>query len=171
MVHASKFGPLYRLEKWSSPYLITISRDFCKEEYILDTRDLIENFKKTNESQMFQNENVNLFTLDVEKLYPSIQPDLALIEIKGSLALDKTTNSEIKTAVEEFIKLSFDESYVSYKDQCFSSNIGIPTGGSFSRQIADIFLHWIVFMKASPKLGEIQAIQFWKRFIDDCIGV
>ncbi len=31
LVHASKFGPLYRMEKWSSPYLTDISREFCKE--------------------------------------------------------------------------------------------------------------------------------------------
>ena len=171
LVHASKFGPLYRLEKWCSPYLTTISRDFCKNEFILDTRDLIESFEKVNESQILRNENINLITLDVEKLYPSIQPDLALIAINDSLTLDKTTNRKIKTAIAEFINLSFEASYVSYKSECFSSNIGIPTGGSLSRQIADIFLHWITFEKANPKISEIQAIRFWKRFIDDCIGI
>ena len=31
LVHASKFGPLYRMEKWCSPYLTIISREFCKK--------------------------------------------------------------------------------------------------------------------------------------------
>ena len=53
----------------------------------------------------------------------------------------------------------------------FMSKIGIPTGGSLSRQIADIFLHWILFIKASPKITDLQAIKLWKRFIDDCIGI
>ena len=171
LVHASKFGPLYRMEKWCSPYLTTISRDFCKEEFILDTGDLIKELEEMNESKTLENENVNLFTLDVEKLYPSIQPELALQAIREALSADKSTDKKIKTAIEQFINLSFENSYVTYKNECFKSKVGIPTGGSLSRQIADIFLHWIIFVKMSPKLNTIQAIRFWKRFIDDCIGV
>ena len=48
--------------------------------------------------------------------------------------------------------------------------MGIPTGGSLSRQIADIFLHWLLFVKIKPKITEIQAIKLWERFIDDCLG-
>ena len=38
LVHASKYGPLYRMEKWSSPYLTEISKEYCKEGFILDSR-------------------------------------------------------------------------------------------------------------------------------------
>ena len=58
LVHASKFGPLYRMEKWTSPYLTKISREFCKEEFILDTGDWIRNIEKVNQSKSLQNENV-----------------------------------------------------------------------------------------------------------------
>ena len=118
-----------------------------------------------------ENENVNLFTLDVEKLYPSIQPELALQAIHDALNTDETTDNLTKTAIEKFIKLSFDNAYVAYKDECFKCEIGIPTGGSLSRQIADIFLHWILFMKMMPKLSVIHSIRFWVRFIDDCFGI
>ncbi len=171
LVHASKFSPLYRMEKWTSPYLTTISRDFCKDEFILDTGNLISNLEKINESGKLQNENVHLFTLDVQSLYPSIQPDLALQAIRNALSADTTTDNKLKTVIESFIKLSFKYSYVSYKNDCYKSKIGIPTGGSLSRQIADIFLHWIMFVKMTPKLSAIPAIRFWERFIDDCIGV
>lgn len=171
LVHASKFGPLYRMEKWVSPYLTTISREFCKEEFILDTGDLIKNLNKLNEQGKIEQENVNLFTLDVEKLYPSIDPELAMKAINEILAKDTSTDKNIKTVIGHFIKLSFQNAYVSYKNETFKSKIGIPTGGSLSRQIADIFLHWILFIKANPKLTDIQTIRFWNRFIDDCIGV
>ncbi len=171
LVHASKFGPLYRMEKWCSPYLTTISRTFCKEEFILDTGDLISNLNMLNEEKTLEKQNVNLFTLDVEKLYPSIDPKLATTAIKETLAQDTSIDKNTRTVLEHFIKLSFQHSYVSYKDETFKSKIGIPTGGSLSRQIADIFLHWILFIKANPKLTDIQAIRFWNRFIDDCIGV
>ena len=112
-----------------------------------------------------------MFTLDVERLYPSIQPDLALQAIHEALRADKTTDKKTKNAIEMFIKLSFEHSYVTYKNESFKSKIGIPTGGSLSRQIADIFLHWILFFKMTPKLSLIQAIRFWKRFIDDIVGI
>ena len=50
LVHASKYSPLYRMEKWTSPHLTKISREFCKEEFILDAGDLIENMKQLNQS-------------------------------------------------------------------------------------------------------------------------
>ena len=37
LVHASKSGPLYRLEKWVSPTLTKVSRSYCKDEYLLTT--------------------------------------------------------------------------------------------------------------------------------------
>ena len=170
MVHASKFGPLYRMEKWCSPYLTTISRTFCAEEFILDTGHLIKNMESTNEEGSMENGNINLFTLDVEKLYPSIQPEVAIQAIQETLSADKTTDKKTKKAIEQFIKLSFEHSYVTYQNECFKSEIGIPTGGSLSRQIADIFLHWILFVKMRPKINSIQFIKFWNRFIDDCLG-
>ena len=133
--------------------------------------DLINKFQNLNESKALENENINLFTLDVEKLYPSIQPALALQAIHETLAADKTTDDKTKTAIEKFIELSFKHSYVSYQNECYKSKVGIPTGGSLSRQIADIFLHWILFIKMTPKLDAIHAIRFWQRFIDDCIGI
>ena len=171
LVHASKFGPLYRMEKWASPHLTTISQEFCKEEFILDTGNLIENLKILNENRTLENENVNLFTLDVESLYPSIDPELAMKAIHEVLMKDKTTDKNTKKAIEHFIKLSFEKAHITYEVKVFKSKMGIPTGGSLSRQIADIFLHWILFVKCNPKLNEVQAIQFWKRFIDDGIGV
>ena len=131
----------------------------------------MDNFKELNDSKKLQNENVNLFTLDVEKLYPSIQPNLAMIAIKHAFKMDKTTDNKTKLACEELIKFSFENSYVSYKNETFSSKIGIPTGGSLSRQIADIFLHWLLFEKIIPNIKNIEAIRFFKRFIDDCIGI
>ena len=171
LVHASKFGPLYRMEKWCSPYLTEISREFCKEEFILDTSGLISKLESINESKSIVNENVNLFTIDVEKLYPSIQPELALQAIHEALEADTTTDYKTKDAIKQFIRLSFEHSYVSYQNECFKSKVGIPTGGSLSRQIADIFLHWILYIKMTPKLDLIQAIRYWGRFIDDGIGI
>ena len=63
---------------------------FSSCEFILDTGDL-------------ENENANLFTLDVKALYPSMEPELALEAVREVLAADKTTKKNIKTAIAQFI--------------------------------------------------------------------
>ena len=140
LVHASKFGPLYRMEKWCSPYYTTISREYCRNEFILDTGDLIKQLQHVNESKILEKENVYLFTLDVKVLYPSIKPELALQAIRDVLQTDKSTDKNIRTAIARLTELSLENSYVSYRNECFKPKVGIPTGGSLSRQMADIIL-------------------------------
>ena len=87
------------------------------------------------------------------------------------LNLDESLDSNIKIIIETFIKFTLEEAFVTYKDKCFKSKVGIPTGGCNSRQIADIFLQWLLFKKAKPKIKEWVFIALWKRFIDDGIGL
>ena len=120
---------------------------------------------------LLSNRNVHLFTLDVEKLYPSIEPRLALQAIEETLRDDTETEGRIKEALLKFIKYCFQEAYVQYGDKCYKGKKGIPTGGCNSRQIADIFLNWVLFRQRGFKVSSIPELDFWKRFIDDCIGI
>ena len=76
--------------------------------------------------------SINLFTLDIEKLYPSIQPRYAEEAFRRSWRRYNSWRGN-KTIVEP----SFKESY---KEKVSKSSIRIPTGGSLSR-LADISLH------------------------------
>ena len=171
LVHAAKFGPLYRVEKWCSPYLTQISREVCKEEFVLDSGDLRSQVRTLNDSEVAKDKNVHLFTLDVEKLYPSIDPQLALQAIEQALQEDTDTERRIKKALMEFIQFCFEKSYVQFKDKCYKGKKGLPTGGCMSRQIADIFLHWVLFKQRRFQITSIPELIFWKRFIDDCVGL
>ena len=53
----------------------------------------------------------------------------------------------------------------------FKPKVGIPTGGSLSRQIADVFLHWLLFKKIDTSLMNPNELKFWRRFIDDGLGI
>ena len=53
---------------------------------------------------------------------------------------------------------------MSNKDQ------GIPTGNCISRQIADCFMHWLMFKQLMDHLPLWKLIKFWRRFIDDILG-
>ena len=57
---------------------------------------------------------------------------------------------------------------VCYKERTLHPLLGIPTGGKTSRQIADTFLHWLIFHNI--RLTRWNFIKLWKRFIDDCTG-
>ena len=169
MVNASKYGPLYRIEKWISPYITLASQAYCENEYLLDTSQLTQLVKEYNEREIKVDKDINLFTIDVEKLYPSIKPNLALEALKDMLINDNLLNDNQKILIETFIEFTLKESFVTYKDKCYQPKVGIPTGGCNSRQIADIFLQWLLFRK--NKAIDITLIDFWKRFIDDGIGV
>ena len=54
--------------------------------------------EELNQSGTLKGENVNLFTLDVEKLYPSIKPELALQALHDALVADKTTDRKNETS-------------------------------------------------------------------------
>ena len=107
----------------------------------------------------------------MEKLYPSINPQYALEAVQDMISKLGEEDRKIGVAIEAFVKLSFEESYVTYKEQVFQPKIGIPTGGSLSRQIADIFLHWLLFEKIDTSFMTATQLRFWKRFIDDGVGI
>ena len=173
LVHATKEGPLYRLEKWVSPYLTQVSRRFCEEEFILDSPALIDEIKELNTSGTLTNGrgSVNLFTLDVINLYPSIDPAFALEGLKEALA-SSTLDTNKCTAVQRFTEIIFKNSFVCFQGKVYSGNKGIPTGNCVSRQMADITLHVLLFAMAKPQLRNLwKNIVVWKRFIDDVFGV
>ena len=171
MVNAAKYGPLYRVEKWISPYLTSASQSYCKNEYIQDTPHLTELIKEFNAMEKQPNQQINLFTIDVEKLYPSIKPNLAIEALNDMLNLDESLDDNTKTLIETFMKFILEEAFVTYQNICFKAKVGIATGGCNSRQIADIFLQWLLFKKIKPKLKHWNKVVFWKRFIDDGIGL
>ncbi|KAL5270115.1 hypothetical protein ACHWQZ_G000992 [Mnemiopsis leidyi] len=124
-INAAKHGPLYKLGQRSSPHLTKISKSYCGEEFLLDTPHLL---KKVEEYNMAPQEgNVLLATLDVEALYPSINPDLAIEAMRHAFESDNTTTGGIKEALLKFTELSFKRSCVTFRDNIYKSKIGIPT--------------------------------------------
>ena len=109
-----------------------MSRAYCEDEFLLDTNHLLSMLEEVNNSEQLNDDSCNLFTLDVEKLYPSIQPNLAMEAINDLLSDVSEEDSNSAEAVKSYIKLSFEESYVTFKNQVYKPKVGIPTGGSLS---------------------------------------
>ena len=173
-VNNTKFGPLYRIEKWMSPYLSTVSQSYCADEYIRDTDDFISQIEEWNMTTLAtprrDREKFHLFTLDVKALYPSIRPDLAQLALADALEQDNSLSEKMKKALVEMTKLLFDNSYITCKGKCYKLTEGIPTGGCNSRQNADSFLHWLLeYVKGD--VSNWRFIKQLKRFIDDIFGI
>ena len=115
--------------------------------------------------------NLQLFTLDVAALYPSIRPELALTALEDALNKDTNYPQEMKNALYEFTDLIFSESFITYKGEGYSNKEGIPTGNCISRQVADVTMHWVLFKQINKKMKNWSLIDLWKRFIDDVYGV
>ena len=170
LVHSTKQGPMYRLEKWCSPYLTNISRDYCREEFLLDTPQLLRDVEQQNRVWPRGDKSL-LFTLDVVALYPSIPVDLALEAMDAALSKDSAVSAHTKTAVRRFSEFILKSSFVVFQDEIYELREGIPTGNCISRQVADIALQWLLFDKLSLKSWkEWDSIRFWRRFIDDILG-
>ena len=114
-VNSSKNGPLYRLEKWLSPYLTDISRQYCKDEFIKDTEEFLECINAFNLEQAAipktQRQNFQLATLDVAALYPSIRTTVALHALQVAFSKDTTTGIKVKEDQINISKLLFEKSY------------------------------------------------------------
>ena len=147
-----------------SPFLTELSKDYVGEEYILDTDDLLVQLKGIGPQQGGR----RLFTLDVEALYPSIRKDLALEALDHALRTLRRGN-KTGVAVRRFVECILNESFITFGGAVYTSIEGIPTGNCVSRQIADIFLHWLLFIKC-PGLIPPEAY-LWRRFIDDIFGI
>ena len=155
LVYAMEHGPLYRLEKWLSPYLTPLSKEYCEDEYISDTQNLIDQINDINTNDKLNEEhsdNWHSFSIDVKSLYPSISPDLAITALQD--ALDKCTGMDenLKFSITKMVTFSLSNSFIVYQNNSYRTIKGIPTGGSISRQEADIFLHWLIFIVLSGKI-------------------
>ena len=164
LVHATRQGPFYRLEKWLAPELSELSRMYCGEEFILDSDHLLGQIDEIGGDLTT---GTRLFTLDVIALYPSIDPSLALEALDDALRVCRTPH-KVATTVRNFTVLILRESFVTFEGSVYKGVRGIPTGNCISRQIADITLHYLLFIKLPGAIPK--QVTFWRRFIDDVLG-
>ena len=170
LVSSARNGPLYRLEKWISPHLTTLSQEYLGDEYVRDTPDLTNHLESLNYD--VKCDDYNLFTLDVVQLYPSINPHLCRDAIDDALRTSQKTSDNMKTTLSKMSDLILSNSYVHYDNEDHQIDKGIATGGCTSRQKADIFMKWLFSNHVNPLLPYWdELIKLWKRFIDDILGL
>ena len=169
LVYSMKFGPMYRMEKWLSKFLTPLSKEYCGEEYLKDSDHLQGNLNYINSTGGCHN-NILLFTMDVKALYPSINPDLAKVALENALANEHKIDMNTKISIWKLVDFSFKNAFIFHHKSSYKPSKGIPTGGSISRQIADIFLKWLLFIKCHENI-DWELVRNWWRYIDDIFGI
>ena len=127
------------MEKWCYPCLTSLSKSYCGDKYLQDAPALIDELELINSG--YESEKVILFTFDVVALYPSICKDMALKAMDHAMEADKS-----KRAVRQFSEFILNESFVVFENKVYRGIEGIPTGNRISRQLADISIHWLLFI-------------------------
>ena len=168
MVTSGIGGPTYRLGVFLNYVLKPIVEDYCKGELLRDTTDFVCEIDKMNKSGAFRT-CCAIGTLDVDALYPNIKRKLALKAVRHALDKKSTYNSQAIDMIIELLKFCLNNSIIQFRDLWFRSEDGVPTGGTESGSIANIFVKWIldeVLLKDSD-IAKLNKMDFRKRFLDD----
>ena len=142
-----------------SKYLAELLKPFNKSEFcVKDSFQFVENFKN------LPNNNYNMFTLDVENLYPSIPVDEAIGYMVELIMKAKITKFSEKT-LKRLFEICLKESHFEFEGELFEQINGVSMGSPLSPIVANLFM-----MKLEEKILESKKNEFVKyfRFVDDC---
>ena len=170
LVTSMKFSATKRLSLFIDSLLNPIAQAFCGISYIKDTPDFLR--KLAANKSTLSSSGVQLFTLDVKGLYPSINPDFVPNAIEYAIDIVTDFSEARKHMIVELVKFSISNACVHYRDVWYRMIEGIPTGGSDSVVIANILVKWVIIkFKVSPSATCFKSyVGLYFRFIDDLFG-
>ena len=170
LVTSMKFSATKRLSVFIDSVLNPVAKSFCGKQFIKDTPDLLRKLAE-NENLLCANGS-QLFTLDVKSLYPSINPTYVPMGIAYALDVATDFSAKRKKTIISLVEFSISNACVHYRDKWYRMKEGIPTGGSDSVVIANIYVKWILLQfNSSPSafcFNPFVSLLF--RFIDDIFG-
>ena len=170
LIASSRNGPTYKLGKWLSGILTPLSIEYCGEEYIRDSAHFLT--KLNNQSYPPDKEGL-CFTVDVNKLYPSITETLVMESLDHALSQSKISVPR-RLTIKKATSLCINNAFLHYRGNWVVAILGIPTGGPESSSLANIAMRYFLLMyKDSVFFQEhfsICLILLW-RFLDDIFGL
>ena len=168
MVTSGIGGPTYRLGVFVENLLKPVVEKYCKNELIKDTTEFISEVEKLNKNNTPRTVS-NLATLDVDALYPNIKRDLALVALREALEYCSDYSASFIDLIIVLSDFCLRNSIIEYRDQWYRSEEGVPTGGTESGPIANIYVKWGLDCILLPhkSIQRLNKILTRKRFLDD----
>ena len=167
-----------RVQAWLEAFLTPLSKMYGNFEYTKDSTDILIDFLNLNQvaaNEAWNFDNVMLFGIDVQALYPSIKfeyLELALID-----CFEKCTDWPIvvKSIHLDITIYTLENQQILWDGKYYILDKGIPTGGKHCVPLANIFLSYILrdVMNTNPafRIEFETRMKLWRRYIDDCGGV
>ena len=168
MVTSGVGGPTYRLGVFLDSLLKPVVQQYCEGELIRDSTDFLIELKKMESSGISKRMNL-IGTLDVDALYPSIKPDLAITALSDALhSVTAFANDQIDMIL-TLSRYCIENSVVQYRGKWFKLLVGLPTGGPESGSIANIVVYFVLekILLIDPKICNLNLLLSRKRFLDD----
>ena len=168
LVTSMKYGPTKRSALFIDSILTPVSIIYCGKEYLKDTTDFLNKLFLIEDKLC--RPGVQLFTLDVKALYPSINPTLVPLAIESALRIITDFSDQRIQAIVDIVSFNITNAVTHYRGEWFKSVKGLPTGGSDSVCIANIYMKWVLiqFFAKHPVYKSLVISSF--RFIDDLFG-
>ena len=162
LVTAMQNFPTARLEKWLCNILTPVSTIYCSESLIKDSKDFLNKIMDIEETLTQQ--GITLFTVDVDKLYPSINTDILLRALEDALYTCTAWTTCRIDCILTLSKLCLGSAAVQYRGKWYKLIFGLTTGGAASVPWANIFMTFVLKDFVCYDL-----LCFFK-FIDDLFG-
>ena len=168
MVTSGVAGPTYRLGIFLDNLLQPVVKRYCAGEIVKDTTSFLASLALLEESNAIQGCNL-IGTLDVDALYPSIKIRYVQDAIQHALNSCTQYTAEQISMIVEMVNFSINNAVIHYRGGWYSPKEGIPTGGSDSGSIANIYVKWCLDQKIflDPEVAKYNRIDQRKRFLDD----
>ena len=168
MVTSGVGGPTYRLGVFLDSLLKPVVQQYCYNELIRDSTDFLIELKKMEDCGISRRMKL-IGTLDVDALYPSIKPDLAVEALTDALISVTAFSNEEVNMIVELAQYCIKHSVVHYRGKWFKLLHGIPTGGPESGSIANIVVYFVIekILLVNPKISQLNKLLSRKRFLDD----
>ena len=149
-----------------------LSIDYGGVEYIRDSAHFLTNSKLNNQSYPADKEGL-CFTVDVNRLYPSITETLVMESLDHALSQSKISAPR-RLTIKKATALCIINAFLHYRGNWVIAILGIPTGGPDSSSLTNIAMCFFLLMyKESVFFQErfiICLILLW-RFLDDIFGI
>ena len=168
MVMSGISGPTYRLGIFLDGLLKPVVDKYCSGELVKDTTTFLSCLLKLEEDGSLRGCSL-IGTLDVDALYPSIKTEFVQEAIRHALVMCTDYDSKQINMIVDLVNISINNAVVHYRGAWFAPKLGIPTGGSESACIANIYVKWCLDFKIlpSPDVRKYDKIDKRKRFLDD----
>ena len=168
LVTSGVAGPTYRLGIFLDNLLQPVIKKYCAGEIVKDTTTFLSSLASIEESGAIRGCKL-MGTLDVEALYPSIKISFVQEAIRHALISCTQYSTDHINMIVELVNFSINNAVIHYRGGWYSHKEGIPTGGSDSGSIANIYVKWCLDQKilANPDVVKYNRIDQRKRFLDD----